>query len=166
MSMEIITKTPKETQRAAKVFAKEILALKKNSKTKALVVALEGELGAGKTTFIQGFVAGFGIKEEISSPTFLIMKKVDLHKHQIKCQRSNVKCAFKNLYHLDCYRLKDEKDLIDLGVEEIFADKENIVLIEWAKKIKKILPKNAINIKFEYRGLKERSIKIKNSITG
>ena len=126
----------------------------------ALVLTLTGELGAGKTTFTQGFVAGLGIKEEVSSPTFLIMKKIELHKHllKVKSAKLKVQSKFKSLYHLDCYRLKNEKDLIDLDIKEIIEDRENIILIEWPEKIKKILPKNLIKISFEYKSLKERLI--------
>lgn len=153
--METITKTAKETQKIAKLFGGEVLALRDDRK-KALVIALDGELGAGKTTFVQGFVRGLGVKEEVSSPTFLIMKKVELHKHGIKA-----KSNFKNLYHLDCYRLKSGRDLFDLGIKEILEDKENIVLIEWAKNVKSILPKDIIRIEFEYKNEKERSINFK-----
>lgn len=159
IKMEIITKTAKETQRVAKILAKEIIKMPVMEKG-ALVLILSGELGAGKTTFVQGFVAGLGIKEEVSSPTFLIMKKIELHKHdlRLKTKDLSLKTKFKNLYHLDCYRLKNEKDLIDLDIKEIIEDRENIILIEWPERIKKILPKDLIKINFEYKSLKERLI--------
>lgn len=154
--IKIITKTPKKTQKVAKILAAEILNLQ--DRGKALIITLDGELGAGKTTFTQGFVAGLGIKEEIYSPTFLIMKKIELHKHLLKAKSYKLKAKF--LYHLDCYRLKDEKDLIDLGMKEILADPENIVLIEWAERVKKILPKDIIKINFKYLSMKERELEI------
>ncbi len=154
--IKIITKTPKETQKVAKMLAKEILSL--DNRKKALVIALNGELGAGKTTFTQGFVAGLGIKEEISSPTFLIMKKIELHSHKLKVK--SLKLKVKYLYHLDCYRLKNEKDLIDLGMKEILADPKNIVLMEWAERVKKILPKDAIKINFKHISRKERELEV------
>lgn len=157
--IKIITKTPKETQKVAKMLAKEILGLE--GRKMALVIALNGELGAGKTTFTQGFVAGLGIKEEISSPTFLIMKKVELREHKIQAKNREPKTNFKNLYHLDCYRLKNEKDLADLGMKEILADPENIVLIEWAERVKKILPKDNIKINFKYKNQKERELELR-----
>lgn len=166
---EIITKTPKETKMVGRILAKEVLRLENNGKG-ALNIALNGELGAGKTTFVQGFVLGFGIKEEITSPTFLIMKKIELHKHKLQTIRQladykpwpgRLQTNFKSLYHLDCYRLKNEKDLIDLDIKEIFANPENIVLIEWAEKIKKILPKETIKINFKYINKKEREMDIK-----
>lgn len=154
--LKIITKTPKETQKVAKILAREILNLE--GRKKALVIALNGELGAGKTTFTQGFVAGLGVKEEISSPTFLIMKRIELHKHLLKSKNRNLKIKY--LYHLDCYRLKNEKDLVDLGMKEILAEPENIVLMEWAEMVKKILPKDAIKINFKHISRKERELEI------
>jgi len=151
--MRILTKTAKETQKIAKILAGEILSFQNNRK-KALVIALNGELGAGKTTFTQGFVAGLGVREYITSPTFVLMHE---HKLSFKPQTSR----FKKLYHLDCYRLKNEKDLIDLDIKEIFANPENIVLIEWAEKVKKILPKETIKINFKYINKNEREIDIK-----
>ena len=151
--MRILTKTAKETQKIAKILAGEILSFQNNRK-KALVIALNGELGAGKTTFTQGFVAGLGVREYITSPTFVLMHE---HKLSFKPQTSR----FKKLYHLDCYRLKNEKDLIDLDIKEIFANPENIVLIEWEEKVKKILPKETIKINFKYINKNEREIDIK-----
>lgn len=156
--IKIITKTPKETQKVAKMLAKEILSLE--DRKKALVIALNGELGAGKTTFTQGFVAGLGVKEEISSPTFLIMKKIELYKHSLKIKSTSWRIKARYLYHLDCYRLKNEKDLADLGMKEILADPENIVLIEWAERVKKILPKDNIKINFKYKNQKERELEM------
>ena len=57
---------------------------------------------------------------------------------------------FKNFYHIDCYRIKNEKDILELGLKEIILDPKNIVAIEWSEKIKKILPKDAILIKFDF----------------
>ena len=158
--MRILTKTAKKTQKIAKILAGEILSFQNNRK-KALVIALNGELGAGKTTFVQGFIAGLGVKEHIFSPTFLIMKKIEFHKHKLQTKNYKLKTVFRYLYHLDCYRLKNEKDLIDLDIKEIFANPENIVLIEWAEKVKKILPKETIKINFKYINKNEREIDIK-----
>lgn len=92
--------------------------------------ALNGDLGAGKTVFVQGFAKGLGIQEKIISPTFVLIRQ-----HKIPESK-------KILYHIDLYRLEETKDLGRLGLEEILADPNNIVLIEWAKKIKKLLPEN------------------------
>lgn len=112
------------------------------------VIALYGELGAGKTTFTQGFAKGLGIKEKIISPTFVLIKQ-----HQVP-QTKNM------LYHIDLYRLDDKKDFQQLGLTELFQDEKNLILIEWAEKIEKILPKNTIRIKIDKLGDNQREIKI------
>ncbi len=141
----VITKNPKETQKLAADLAKKIISKKLS---KALVIALEGDLGSGKTTFIKGFSKTLGIKEKILSPTFVL-----IHKHKIKNS--------KILYHIDAYRLKSEKDLLKLGIKEIFANSENIVMIEWADRVKRNIPKNATWINFEHLGKNKRKIIIK-----
>jgi tRNA threonylcarbamoyladenosine biosynthesis protein TsaE len=131
------TKSPKETQRLAARMAKKIL--RGTSGAVAVVLALQGNLGAGKTTFVQGFAGVLGIKEKILSPTFILMRKhIIKHKH------------FKHFYHIDCYRLKDEIDLKILGVEEIMEDPRTIIVIEWPERVKKILPKSATTINFKH----------------
>jgi tRNA threonylcarbamoyladenosine biosynthesis protein TsaE len=104
---------------------------------KAIVFGLKGDLGAGKTTFLQGFAKGLGIKEKVISPTFVIMNRFDIKKGK-----------FKNFYHLDCYRIERAKEMENLGFEEIISDPKNIVCIEWPEKIKKILPPDLISISF------------------
>jgi tRNA threonylcarbamoyladenosine biosynthesis protein TsaE len=136
---KFLTKNEKETQKLAQILAKEILKTPKQIKT-AVVIGLEGNLGAGKTTFIQAFAKGMGIKRRLTSPTFVLMKK------------------YNNLYHLDCYRIKNSQDVLALDFKEIIFNPKNIVLIEWAEKIRKILPKNKIWIKFKILGRKERII--------
>ena len=129
-----------QTKNLARLLYKEIS--KKRLKTKgALIIALSGDLGSGKTTFVQGFLRAAGIKKKITSPTFVLVKR------------------FKNIYHIDCYRIRQARELIKLGLKEVFKNPQNIVLIEWAEKIKRILPKDAIWIKFKHGGkINERTI--------
>jgi len=141
MKKENITSSPAETKKLAEKFAKEIL--KSRSKKKSFVIGLEGKLGGGKTTFIQGFAKGLGIKEKILSPTFVIMKK------------------FNNFYHIDCYRVQKPKELLDLGFKEIVSNPKNIIAIEWAEKIKRIMPENTLWIQFEFVDEKTRKITTK-----
>lgn len=149
----ITTKSAKETQKFAGESAKRFI--KKKSRG-ALVVALKGELGAGKTTFIKGFSRALGIREKVLSPTFVL-----IHRHKIKKRFTLHASRFKNLYHIDCYRLNSEKDLLKLGIKKIFANPENIVLIEWADRVKKLIPKTAIWIHFNHAGENKRRITIK-----
>lgn len=127
---KVVTKNPLETQKLAQLLAWEILKIK--PRKKAIIIGLIGELGAGKTTFIQGFAKALRIKEKVLSPSFLILK-------QFKIPKKN-----RFLYHLDCYRLKNIKELRDLDFKEIISAPENIVIIEWADKIKRALPKETL----------------------
>ncbi len=120
------------------------IALKLAKKEQGRVFALTGELGAGKTIFVQGFAKGLGITEKIISPTFVLIRQ-----HKIP----NTK---KVLFHIDLYRIKD---VSGLGLPEILSDPNNVVLIEWAEKIKE-LPENSIKIKITKDGDQKRIITI------
>ncbi len=155
--MEFITVSAQETQKLAVDLVKKLV----NKETKAaLVLALEGELGAGKTTFIQGLAETLKIKERVLSPTFVIMKKFKI-KNQGLSPSTSLRVKFKNLYHVDCYRLDRPSEIAELGFKEILKNPENLVVIEWAEKIKKILPKETVWIKFAHLGEDKRRIKIK-----
>ncbi len=137
-----------DTKKIGKKLAQKLVCQKnKNSQ----VIALIGDLGSGKTIFVKGFLAGLGIKKKITSPTFILMRKYFLKKFN------------KNIYHLDVYRIQKIKDLKILNLQELFKNPQNILLIEWADKIKKILPKNTIKIYFKYaKKENEREIFLKN----
>ncbi len=135
------TASPAQTKGVGEVLAKEIF--KNRPGKSAKVLGLVGDLGGGKTTFLQGFAKGLGIKEKITSPTFVIMKR------------------FKNFYHIDCYRIKKPKELSDLGFKKIISNPENIVAVEWADRIKKILPKGTIWLNFKFIDNKTRKIAIR-----
>lgn len=138
----IITENEKETKRIAADLAKKLI----QKKDEALILALEGELGAGKTTFIKGFSKALRVKEKVLSPTFVL-----IHKHHLKSG---------DLYHIDAYRLKSEKDLLKLGIKEIFNNPKNIILIEWADRVKKAIPKNAVWIHFNHLDKNKRKITV------
>lgn len=149
--MEFITVSVQETQKIAADLIRDLV----NKKTKgALVLALQGELGAGKTTFIQGLAKALKIKERVLSPTFVIMKRFQL----VNCPITQLN----NLYHIDCYRIEGQGELLALGFKEIVKEKKNLVVIEWAEKIKKILPKDTVWIKFEHLGEERRKIILKS----
>jgi len=147
MKYKQITSTALETKNKGKELAKEIL--KEQAATKSQVLALQGDLGGGKTTFLQGFADGLGIKQKILSPTFVILKKFRI-KH----------LSFKFFYHIDCYRIKKPKEILALGFKKIIADPKNVIAIEWSDRIKKLLPQNTIFISFEFYNKNKRKIKI------
>lgn len=143
--MELITNNPSQTKRLGEKFTEKIL--KEKLKKRAFIIGLVGDLGGGKTTFLQGFGRELGIKGKILSPTFLIMRRFKV---------SGFK--FKNFYHIDCYRVDKPKEILDLGFKEIISNPRNIVAIEWAEKVKKILPKETTWIKFQFGGKNKRKI--------
>lgn len=145
MEKKYITNSSKQTQKIGEDFAKEILNCADNKQ--AIIIGLSGNLGGGKTNFLQGFARGLGIKEKILSPTFVIQKKFSLKKK-----------SFKNFYHIDCYRLKKSKDILELDFKETIKDPENVVAIEWPEKVKIFLPKDKVFIRFEFLDKCKRKI--------
>lgn len=123
-----VSKNLKETEEIAAFFLEEILKTN-SSQPNALVVGLVGNLGAGKTAFFQAIAKHSGVKGRVSSPTFVIMKKYPL---------KNKKYEF--LFHLDAYRLKNEKELLSLGWEEIMSNDKNLVFIEWPQNVSLVMP--------------------------
>lgn len=102
------------------------------------ILALSGNLGSGKTTFVQGLAAGLGVRRPIKSPTFVIFMAYPIPKSQL------------TFYHFDLYRLNSLAELIELGFTEIINNKNHITAIEWPKKAKTILPKNTKWIHFHH----------------
>ena len=126
----------------------------------AVVLALRGDLGTGKTTFAQGFLKGLGVKKRVASPTFVIIRRRALRR-----SHSARRKVFTNIFHIDAYRLKSAAHLAALGFKEILADPGNIVLIEWAERAKKTVPKRALWLTFLHgKRENERSIIITQPI--
>lgn len=154
--MEFLTISAWQTRKMGKLLAEEIV--RHSSQKKAFVIGLKGELGGGKTTFVQGFAKGLRVKEKILSPTFVILKRFSIP-HQKKITDPGQK--FENFYHLDCYRIENEEEILDIGFKDIIDNPKNIIVIEWAERIKKILPINTLWIRFEFIDRKRRKIVIK-----
>jgi len=112
------------------------------------VVALYGELGVGKTALTKGMARGQGIQDRLLSPTFVLVREYDLPSKEGK------------LYHLDLYRLESAKELKSVNLEEMINEGNNIVIIEWAEKAEKWLPKEAMKIKLTSKGDTVREIVI------
>lgn len=106
------------------------IAIGLKTRADATVVCLDGDLGVGKTVFAKGFGAGLGIKKDIVSPTFNIVKSYE---------------GEKRLHHFDVYRISDISELDEIGFEEFLYD-DAIVLIEWSALIEEALPENIIKI--------------------
>jgi tRNA threonylcarbamoyladenosine biosynthesis protein TsaE len=125
----------RHTGTIAKALAEEVLNTKPSKK--ALVIGLFGDLGAGKTTFTKAFVRALGMRKKIISPTFILMRNFP------------IKGPYHKVYHIDAYRV-NEKGLRQLGLKDIINDSGNIVIIEWADRVKKILPTNSILIDIKH----------------
>lgn len=130
-------------------FAKEVLELLEDKNC----IYLVGDLGSGKTTFTKEIAKQLGVKEEITSPTFTLMKE-----YQIENSK------FKNLIHIDLYRLENSQEIDFLKIPELVADKNNLVLIEWADKMDSQNKgyKTQVSIYFNYKDQNTRVIEILN----
>jgi tRNA threonylcarbamoyladenosine biosynthesis protein TsaE len=137
--MKIITNSEKQTFDFSKKYIKECKG--------GEIIGLIGNLGAGKTVFTKGLASGLGIKRVVNSPTFVLMKVY-------RCNNKNIK----NLCHIDAYRIENEQEIISIGAEEYFKRLDTITVIEWADKIKKILPKKTKFIKLKYKNNNKREI--------
>ena len=111
------------------------------------IYCLIGDLAAGKTTFVKGFINYFSEKLIVSSPTFTICKMYDVNKNNIK-----------KIYHFDLYRLNSINDLEDIGFFETINEDNSISLVEWPDQFLKIFPKNSIFINFKKINESEREI--------
>ena len=145
-NIEITTTSARETQKLAALLAREIKNISAPCKG-ALVIALEGNLGGGKTTFAQGFARGLGITAKVLSPTFVILKSFKLRAP-----------SFKRFIHIDAYRIERANEIKVLGWQDLANDPENIILVEWTDRIRKVIPKDAIHIAFEFVDEKTRRI--------
>lgn len=135
--MKFDSKSVEETIGFGKEFAKKLVP--------GDVVCLEGDLGAGKTHFVKGIASYFGIAEDkVNSPTFTLINE---YSGEIP------------LYHFDCYRLKNEQEALEIGIEEyLYGD--GVSIIEWPSKIKNIIPEDSIQIEIKHIGKSKRSIVI------
>ena len=128
--------------------AKELAASLKGGE----VLGLVGELGAGKTTLVQFLARELGVKEKVLSPTFVLMKIYSI---------KNSKSPIKNIVHVDAYRLNNSAELKNIGLPEYFNKKDTVVIIEWADKVKDLLPQDVIIINLREGSLEgERIIEI------
>lgn len=137
--MNILSKSPGETKEIARKLGR---TLKKGD-----IVALIGELGSGKTCFTQGLMKGLGVKvNKITSPSFVLINEY----------RGRLP-----VYHFDIYRLNNIQEVVDLGYEEYFYG-NGVTIIEWADKIKELLPKKCIMVNLKVISENERKINIRN----
>lgn len=130
--MVTVTSTsPQETKRLAAAIAKQLRG--------GEILALSGNLGSGKTTFVKGLARALGVKRPIASPTFVLLTP-----HRLPGKRNKI------LYHLDLYRLRDPRELHELGFRELLRNPDALMVIEWPHLAKRLLPNRTVRIKFEH----------------
>ena len=111
------------------------------------VVALQGDLGAGKTTFVQALARELGVERPVLSPTFALERQYDTNR------------GFK-LHHFDWYRLDNQAEVYELGIEELFGDPASVTVIEWPERAAGLLPEQTFWIRFEYVDSRTRKITV------
>lgn len=135
-----------ETAAYAQLVAGEILK-KGRDEEGAVVLALTGALGAGKTTFTKAFAEACGVPGSVTSPTFVIEKRYALTNK-----------SFDLLVHIDAYRLESANELEVLGFRKLLTDSSNLILLEWPEKVAEIIPQTARWIRFAHVSESERAI--------
>jgi len=116
----------------------------KTKNDKASIIALSGNMGAGKTTLTQDLAKEIGIKEVVVSPTFVIMKIYNVS------PSSEYFSSFKKMIHIDAYRLESNEDLENIGWSKISRDKDNLIIIEWPENIKEHLDPKSTYVLLEH----------------
>lgn len=133
-----VTQSAAETQSLGEKFGASLLKVSQSERGDLpRVICLWGELGSGKTTFIQGVARGLGVTSRILSPTFIIVRR---YKYGVPARL---------LYHLDLYRLNNPEDALHLGFTEMVHDPESIMVIEWPERLGQHIPEKRIDIRFE-----------------
>jgi tRNA threonylcarbamoyladenosine biosynthesis protein TsaE len=111
------------------------------------VIALDGELGAGKTQFVRGLVRGLGgSPRSVSSPTFVLLNVYDTGRLKV--------------FHLDAYRVHSAEDLESIGFIELLEQNGVVVVVEWASRVRELMPKNVIDIRIDRIGEGDRLITV------
>ena len=134
------------------------------------VFAFDGKMGAGKTTFIKHLCEAMGTEDVVNSPTFAIVNVYEVKKFELRIKNSeltdssvlsgtssNLEEDLKEVYHFDCYRIKDIREAMDFGAEE-YLYSGNYCFIEWAEMIEPLLPEDTVWVKIEVEENGERSL--------
>lgn len=134
---------PKIVQKLLQVFEEN------KNQQKSLMVALHGNLGAGKTTLTQEIGKQLGIAESIQSPTFVIQKNYPLNNQ-----------SFEQLVHIDAYRIEDESEMEQLNFSETLTTPKTLVIIEWPEQINSLIPNDSLIINLTYEDQESRNISV------
>lgn len=144
--IRVTSHSPEDTAAYARLVAGEVLKKGRDDEG-AVVLALTGSLGAGKTTFTKAFVAACGVVDTVTSPTFVIEKRYALNGQ-----------SFEKLIHIDAYRLESARELEGIGFRSLLMDSANLIVLEWPEKVLEIIPETAHWIRFAHVSESERAI--------
>lgn len=136
----LTSKSADETARIAQKYVENLLKRGDNCGKLATIVALEGDLGSGKTTFVKAVAQALGIQKTVTSPTFVLEKVYKLPKTN----------PFTHLIHIDAYRLENGAELLTLGWKSLIRDPHNIIFLEWPERVADVLPDGVRTIRFKF----------------
>lgn len=134
----MITTSARQTHRFGQQLARRIRG--------GEVIALSGELGAGKTVLVKGIAAGLGIQRTITSPTFLLLRVYRVRGHK----------KIRHFVHVDAYRVKHPAELLDAGLGDYLGQPDTVAVIEWADRVRTVLPKRRVDIQLQLGVTKNR----------
>ena len=145
---EFTTRSPEETKALAGRVVR-MLASRPGIRATSTIVALQGNLGAGKTVFVKGVAQALGVSDEVTSPTFVIEKLYRLPEGS----------AWKHLVHIDAYRLEGEDELKTIGWHDLATDPGNLIMLEWPEQVGLGVPERAAWVELEHTDEHTRTIK-------
>ncbi len=147
MSKEIQTSDEKQTIEAGSAFSNNLLG---KNLSRSIIVFLEGNLGAGKTTFTKGLMKGLGYKELVKSPTYNLVEIHETEKLRV--------------FHFDLYRINSPHELEEIGIGEYLEEENSICIFEWPENAQSLLPQPDYTVEIEHSDdeqLDKRNIRIK-----
>lgn len=134
----MVTKSLLDTYALASDFVNNLLKICQIPPGKATVVGLYGDLGSGKTAFVQGIAKALGVHNQVVSPTFILQKRYELDPKFQQC--------FLNLIHIDAYRMESPEELAHIKWEELLKDPHNLICIEWPERVYQGMPTEHIQV--------------------
>ena len=140
MTKLIVTSNENETMAAGRELAKEILGIQSD---RSIIIFLEGELGAGKTTFTKGILKGFDYQELVKSPTYNLVEIHETKNHKV--------------FHFDLYRISEPIELEEIGIEEYLKELGSVSIFEWPKNGEAILPSPDFHVQISYKDTDQNS---------
>ena len=140
MTRLIITSNENETIAAGRELAKEILGIQSD---RSIIIFLEGELGAGKTTFTKGILKGFDYQELVKSPTYNLVEIHETKNHKV--------------FHFDLYRISEPIELEEIGIDEYLKELGSVSIFEWPKNGEAVLPSPDFHVQISYKDTDQNS---------